>query len=87
LASLTGAKSAGVIGARQLRRIRHPHGSDSTSEPTPPKGGSDDPLRGSFARTRKGGVEDLRVPLTGPFGTGPREGRSESIRDYDKNLL
>ena len=36
----------------QLRRIRHPHGSDSTSEPTPPKGGSDDPLRGSFARTR-----------------------------------
>ena len=25
--------------------------SDSTSEPTPPKGGSDDPLRGSFART------------------------------------
>ena len=52
LASLTGAKSAGVIGARQLRRIRHPHGSDSTSEPTPPKGGSDDPLRGSFARTR-----------------------------------
>ena len=28
----------------------------------------------------KRGVEDLRVPLTGPFGTGPREGRSESIR-------
>ena len=24
--------------------VRHPHGSDSTSEPTPPKGGSDDPL-------------------------------------------
>jgi len=37
----------------QLRRIRHPHGSDSTSEPTPPKGGSDDPLRGSLARTIK----------------------------------
>jgi len=34
LASLTGAKSAGVIGARQLRRIRHPHGSDSPSEPS-----------------------------------------------------
>jgi len=37
---------------------------------------------------RKGGRPwgDLRVPLTGPFGTGPREGRSESIRsDGRKN--
>jgi hypothetical protein len=47
-ASLTGWRPS----RGQLRRIRHPHGSDSTSEPTPPKGGSDDPLRGSFARTR-----------------------------------
>jgi|AntDeeMetagen285_2_1112576.scaffolds.fasta_scaffold03948_1 hypothetical protein len=29
------------------REGRHPHGSDSTREPTPPKGGSVDPLRGS----------------------------------------
>ena len=40
---------------------RHPHGSDSTSEPTPPiyiRGGATIPyiyiyIRGSFARTRK----------------------------------
>ena len=45
-ASLTGWRPS----RGQLRRIRHPHGSDSASEPTPPKGGRDQ--RGQFARTR-----------------------------------
>jgi len=40
--------------------------SDSTSEPTPPKGGSDDPLRGSFARTRKGGSRSASCFQDGP---------------------
>ena len=61
------AKSAGVIGAPHGANYDAYANSYSTSEPTPPKGGSDDPLRGSLARTRKGGVEELRVPLTGPF--------------------
>jgi hypothetical protein len=57
---ITRSELASLTGRRKLRAPITPAdlaygkirpNSDSTSEPTPPKGGSDDPLRGSFART------------------------------------
>ena len=46
-ASLTGWRPSPLRGGGQLRRPVRDANSDSTREPTPPKGGSADPLRGS----------------------------------------
>jgi len=75
-----------------------PGGTGPTQYRLPPKGGANLPppiyIRGgaTIPYIYKGIVRShskgpVRVAsgatLTGPFGTGPREGRSESIREYE----